>query len=253
MLGLKTLLRVLILLLLIVNLSSFIYVYTESENLEKVLVTRAIDGDTIETVSERVRLLDINTPERGKAGYEEAKNFLAKLDGSEVELYGGGYDKYSRKLAYVFFEGKLVNEEILELGLGTLYYYDKGKYTERLEKAEKKARDAKIGLWARSEEDCGKCIELIEIENDPFLVECEAKFEFVKIRNKCDFDCDLSGWEMKDDANHIYKFEMTLEKDLDVSIFSSDIQRGCQGVWNDDRDSVYIRDKEGKLVIFQRY
>ena len=44
------------------------------------IVSRIIDGDTIELQNgERVRLLGINTPEKGQPYYEEATNRLKEL------------------------------------------------------------------------------------------------------------------------------------------------------------------------------
>ena len=47
---------------------------------ESVFVTRVIDGDTIETENSTIRLLGINTPERGKEYYGEAKDFLKQIE-----------------------------------------------------------------------------------------------------------------------------------------------------------------------------
>ncbi|MFH1307589.1 MAG: thermonuclease family protein [archaeon] len=251
----RTWLGILVFLLVLANFSGFIYFYNgfqDKDNFELANITRIIDGDTIETSMGDIRLLDINTPEKGKAGYEEAKDFLAYLEGSEVELYGSEDDKYERKLRYVFYEGKLVNEEIAGNGLGTLYYYDKTKYTSEIERAEKRAREMEVGLWEKSSDECGSCIKLEEIENNP-EGECEAEAEYIKLKNSCNFDCNLQGWEIKDDANHFYKLTQIISSGNELVIRSSKIIKGCGGVWNDDRDSLYLRDESGKLVLFYRY
>ena len=54
-------------------------------------LVRVIDGDTIDVQikawKERVRLLRINTPERGQPGFEESKRFLQDfLKGKSLEL-----------------------------------------------------------------------------------------------------------------------------------------------------------------------
>ena len=83
------------------------------------VVERVIDGDTIIVGGESVRLLGINSPERGEQGFEEAKEFLEMiLLGKKVELEFGipKYDKYNRALAYVHRDGANVNLELVEEG-----------------------------------------------------------------------------------------------------------------------------------------
>ena len=78
-------------------------------------VTGIIDGDTIVVENESVRLIGINSPERGEDFYEEAKKFLEDLIlGEEVELEINGKDKYYRLLAYVYFGNENVNIELVE-------------------------------------------------------------------------------------------------------------------------------------------
>lgn len=67
-----------------------------------------IDGDTIETSAGRVRLIGIDTPERGECGYEEASEGIAELlaDGDPLVLVlppgQNDTDSYDRLLRYVY-------------------------------------------------------------------------------------------------------------------------------------------------------
>lgn len=67
-----------------------------------------IDGDTIELEGgERVRLLCIDTPERGQPGYTEATEFLRGLvEGKRVRLEAdpehADRDRFGRLLRYVW-------------------------------------------------------------------------------------------------------------------------------------------------------
>ncbi len=85
---------------------------TPNENI--VPVVRVIDGDTIvvryREVEERVRYRDVDTPERGQPGYDEARRFnqellvggMARLEINYAE--GNGRDSFGRLLAYVYVE-----------------------------------------------------------------------------------------------------------------------------------------------------
>ena len=91
---------------------------------ELVQVTRVIDGDTIEVELhgeiERVRLLCIDTPERGQDGYAEATEYLRGLIGDGVRLEKdpehGHRDNFGRLLRYVWVGDVLINVEMVRAG-----------------------------------------------------------------------------------------------------------------------------------------
>jgi endonuclease YncB( thermonuclease family) len=72
-----------------------------------VTVTGIIDGDTIDTTEGRIRVIGIDTPERGECGYTQASNHAARMVpvGSVVTLSAAGgkddVDRYGRLLRYV--------------------------------------------------------------------------------------------------------------------------------------------------------
>ena len=69
------------------------------------LVVRAVDGDTIELANgDHVRVLGIDTPERGECGYDKAAVKMARMVvGKRVRLTSAGEDRdrYDRLLRYV--------------------------------------------------------------------------------------------------------------------------------------------------------
>lgn len=83
---------------------------------------RVIDGDTIELVSgERVRLLCVDTPERGEAGFVEAREFLRlKIEGRAISLEADSAmrdrDRFGRLLRYVWCDGEMVNAALVRAG-----------------------------------------------------------------------------------------------------------------------------------------
>ncbi len=81
----------------------------------KAIAIRIVDGDTFEmdkTYGEDikiVRIADLDTPEKGDPGYEEAKKKLSDLIyNKEVEIEQKAIDKYKRLVADVFLNGKSV-------------------------------------------------------------------------------------------------------------------------------------------------
>ncbi len=117
---------------------------------------RAIDGDTILLAGgEKVRLVGIDTPEKGQPLYAEARRACAELvEGRPVEIRTAresAKDAYGRTLALVTAGGKLVNEELAARGLARIYLKSDGEmpaaFEEGLIRAQNEAIDARRGLW----------------------------------------------------------------------------------------------------------
>jgi len=116
-------------------------------------VTRVIDGDTIEIeTGERVRLICMDTPERGEEGYIEASNYLQVLIlNKEVKLVKDVSEtgKYGRLVRYVYVDDLFVNEKMVEEGYAKVYWYNPDiTLCPQIEEAEKRARENKKGIWA---------------------------------------------------------------------------------------------------------
>lgn len=91
------------------------------------ICVNVVDGDTIYLDSgEKVRLVGVNTPERGVEGYITSKNFVQKLClNKEVSLDiddSKHTDRYGRTLAVVIVDGKNLNEMLLQEGLAEIMY-----------------------------------------------------------------------------------------------------------------------------------
>ena len=222
-----------ILSLLFITSGIFYYQFTSSSlKTESILITRIIDGDTLETFSgQRIRLLGINTPEFSMPFYEEAKELLRSLvENKSVQIEAHGTEKYGRTLAYMFVDDKNINAEILRNGLATLYYYEKDSHYSTLKQAEESARLNKKGLWEESSNS--NCLELIELKvEEP---------EKLILKNNCNKELNII---FKDDATHIYKETINSDSYL-IKNFSH--------IWNNAGDSIYVRDDKG-LLIFYRY
>lgn len=114
------------------------------------------DGDTIQLQTGHfVRLLGIDTPEKGQEYYARAKDYVRKrVLGKKVLLEYGpeSKDDYGRLLAYVHYEYRqeqhFLNEEILREGLGHVYIVNKQeKYGETLLLAQREALLLRRGFW----------------------------------------------------------------------------------------------------------
>ena len=122
-----------------------------------------IDGDTIKVKyngkTETIRYLLLDTPEvihqtLGKQpGGEEASTRhkeIMKTGQVSIEFdVGDRMDDYDRLLAYVYIDGKSVQEMLLSEGLGRVAYIypPNTRYLKEFEEAQEIAKHAKKGIW----------------------------------------------------------------------------------------------------------
>jgi len=121
---------------------------------EEALVTRVIDGDTVELLDgQRVRYLCIDTPELGEDYYDEASRRNRELvEGKIVELWTGLEDRdvYGRLLRFVFVDGTFVNAELVAEGLATAYIFNSDeRYSQLFVQLEEYAKMKDVGLWSQ--------------------------------------------------------------------------------------------------------
>lgn len=250
------LLTILILLFFIINYSwidGYLVKVFKNEDKESFIVQRVIDGDTIVVGNEtRVRLFGINTPEKGEKYYNEAKNFLENLILDEtIFLESFGKDKYYRELGVVFFKNENVNSEIIENGFANVYILDDKTYEKEFRKSWEKCLENEKNLCEFSKEECANCIELKKID---------VKEQEVVFYNKCNFDCDLENWEIKDEGRKKFIFDdFVLERKNEVKLLVGDLDnsrnilywKNEKYVWTSTGDTLFLRDDKGKLVLFE--
>ena len=114
------------------------------------IVTKVIDGDTVLIEGGySVRLLGIDTDERGKSCYETAKERLEELVlGQEVILESGkdDLDQWCRYLRYLFLDDVNIGLEMVKEGFAVARASTEGsKYQSEIALAEKNAIDNKVG------------------------------------------------------------------------------------------------------------
>lgn len=141
-------------------------------NYDDIIVTRAVDGDTLKLENgQRVRLIGIDTPEMHESDklYRDAQRSSqdvetikalgrrayvftkALVEGKRVRLEFDveRKDKYGRLLAYVYLkDGTFVNAEIVKEGFAALMTIPPDvKYADLFLKLYREARENKRGLW----------------------------------------------------------------------------------------------------------
>ncbi|MGF3104509.1 thermonuclease family protein [Rossellomorea sp. DUT-2] len=139
--------------------------------LEEVLVTRVVDGDTVELKDGRkVRFIGVNTPEsttRTEEYGKEASNYTTeKLEGKTVWLQKdvSETDRYNRFLRLIWLEipkddmneeeirTKMFNADLVLSGYAEPSTYNPDvKYSEYFVKFAREARENGTGLWAYGE------------------------------------------------------------------------------------------------------
>lgn len=231
------------------------------------IVSEIIDGDTVELeTGEKVRLIGINTPEKNMHCYSEAKDKLQELiGGKEVELEKDVTDKdiYERLLRYIYIDNLFVNLEMVKLGLATAYEYKPDvKYATKLEEAENQAKEQKIGcLWKTS--DYKNCIVVSNFRydatgNDNY----NLNDEYFTLKNTCPYSIGMTDWTAKDEATHIFTFpDFDLGINLEVTIYTgsgedtlTELYWGrTSAIWNNDGDTLFLREDNGNLVLEEKY
>ena len=117
-------------------------------------VKTVIDGDTITlTTGEKVRLIGIDTPERGDDLYEEAREHLRSLiEGKNLELHKdiSQTDRYGRLLRHVYIDDLWINQKMIEDGYARMVTFAPDvAHVKAFTEAERSARDAERGLWKK--------------------------------------------------------------------------------------------------------
>jgi endonuclease YncB( thermonuclease family) len=252
-------------------------------------VSEVIDGDTFSVNDgERIRMVGINTPEVDQYFYEEAKGvLLLMIDKTNVRLEQDitDMDKYGRLLRYVFAGELFVNLEMVKRGFANVFTVPPDvKYTDKLLEAQRYARENNLGLWEISAGYIGENIKedkenktgnntsqsgaelktvSVELNWDAPGNDMEnLNGEYAGIKNESAYDIDIGGWTVKDDATKIYEFKHYILKSSEkIFLFSgrgtdsggSFYWNNSQPVWNNEHDTLYLRDNTGLLVEIYDY
>lgn len=257
----KDVLTLIVLVILLISIN-YNYLDTKLTNLlspsETTHVERVIDGDTFVIENKTsVRLLGINTPEKGELYYSEAKEFLENLTlnkTTKLEFGKDRYDKYQRILAYVYDNKNNINLEIVNNGLANYYFPSgKDKYYKKFKDAWENCIIKNMNLCEKSKDKCFGCVELKNLN---------YKKQEIIFYNKCSYDCNLAGWTIKDEGRKKFVFgEFALKPNKEIKIIVSNktntddilYWKDEEYVWTSTGDSLFLRDDGGKLVLWKGY
>ena len=238
----KKLLIFLIILLIVINynfIDSFLNDILNPREL--VLISRVIDGDTVEVNETSIRLLGINTPEKEEKYYEEARDYLEGLvlnKTLELEYGKEKYDKYDRILGYLFLNNENINIKLIKKGFANHYFPSgKDRYHPDFKEAWEECIKSNKNLCEKSTHECVDCIKLKEFD---------YKREIVILENACSFDCDLNDWQIKEEGRKNLELNFTLSENKEKAIEFEDM-------WTDTGDTLFLRDEEFKLVLWYSY
>jgi len=214
------------------------------------------------------------------AGHEATRVMTRRLLSESVTLqYDPRADRrgyYGRLLAYVVHDGENVNYRLVADGHARVY---DSTFTEsdRFYAAESDAQSSRAGLWTCRDPDAatfdtatptatpaGDGIVVAEIHADAAGRDGEnLNDEYVVLANRGDDAVDLSGWTVTDAADHTYRFPdgATLDPGARVTLHTgsdtdSDTDRYWDRgspVWNNDGDTVTVRDTSGTVVAQRTY
>jgi micrococcal nuclease len=238
----KILLVFLVLILIALNYNSINgFLIKNLDTREMVKVERVIDGDTVVVNGISVRLLGINTPERGERYYSEAKEFLeGKVMNKTIYIERKGKDRYYRDLGYLFlFSGENINSEIVKEGYAN-YYFPSGKdnYYDEFVSSWDKCINSEKNLCEKSKYEC------------VILKELDIKNQAVILENKCNYNINMNNWEIKDEGRKKFVFG-DIELEDEIVITNEDFKQDY--VWTDSGDTLFLRDDAGKLVLWESY
>jgi micrococcal nuclease len=122
---------------------------------ELCVVARIVDGDTFTCRGGwRVRLIGVDAPELSQQPFGvQARGALARWvqpgDTVTLERDVQAEDRYGRRLAYVWRGAILVNWQLVRGGWALLLTIPPNvRYSEAFQEAQRRAREAGVGLWA---------------------------------------------------------------------------------------------------------
>jgi micrococcal nuclease len=234
-------------------------------------VVAVLDGDTVVLENgKEVRYLGINTTEKEQPYTQEATDFNKKLVLDKMvrlEFDIEKEDRYKRLLAYIWKDGKMVNQEIVENGwaisVGT---QPDTKYQYLFDQAQEQAKNNCSGIWQGLCEK-NRCVKINDIEKNFQNKEKKSKNnEWIELENFCSFNVSLDNWLLKDNSSSNFYIFKGINLGAGAKLF---LYSGCGAenkeklfwqcpereylVWNNSGDQAFLFNEKGLLVDYFGY
>ncbi len=239
-------------------------------------VVHVSDGDTFDATGHggrrTIRIAGINAPEQGECGADQARQALGQLLGNApVTLVRDRSDRdgFGRLVRYADrADGIDVGAEMVREGwaVSRRFWPDLAR-NDAYDALEREAREAGRGEWSPT--GCGAPMPGVAVSvtinadppgpDDEHLAE-----EWVRFRNDGATPLDLTGWTVADESSsNRYTFAaLVLAPGATVILFTGcgtdtgDARYWCSDgfpIWNNDGDTVFLRDPSGTDVVAQGY
>lgn len=235
-------------------------------------VIKVIDGDTVVLSSgAKVRILNLNTPEKGENLSDEATRFTENLVGGKcVELNPAApsKDKYGRLLADVVTGGKSLGESLVENGMAHVMLippYDAERAVKLLDLQASAKRSGK-GIWTDERYKGG--LHITSFRANPAGDESEnPNLEYLRIANISGKKLNLKGYKITNRKGDSFIFpEVEVESGNTVILRSgkgaNETGAGTQievywmsdgTVWSNKGDTATIYDPDGNIIDMVEY
>lgn len=221
-------------------------------------IARVIDGDTVVLDDgTHIRMLGMNAPETtsNEKWAEDAKVYLTNLvDNKTVKVESEGTDLYGRTLAYLFLGNEDVNQMVVENGYANPYFPSgTGTYQKQILQSWNDCLKKDINFCTASTDVCANCIILKKLD----VSTQEAEFY-----NKCNFECNITHWQIKDEGRKEFYFPSYILYGLNyitVKVGNGTDTRsvlywpGYNYVWTKAGDTLFLRDRNINLVLWKNY
>lgn len=199
----------------------------------------------------------------------------------EVDPEADRRGSFGRLLVYLYVDGENFNKLLLTKGYARVFESTFSKRTE-FEDAEATARADNVGLWdfeepetpTPSPSDAGTATRTATLQGGELVVSnihadaegndhYNLNDEYIVFKNTGDAELVLSGWTVEDEVGHTYRFPsgFTLAPGATVTLYTGDGENtnsklywgSGRAIWNNDGDTIIVKDDDGEVIISREY